>query len=318
MPGKPWGVRSIPEIDGRYPLWDQPNLIRDVDQGRFYLPDAEEGKRETIITSVIDAQPQQCLRLCGPTFITIWAALTTGGFFIFGTYHLWELACASALIAIGVICYWLWTGTATIPEKETKDVGLGLTLPIYLSGPDSIGWWAMFITMLADLTALMSLLFGYFFFWTFRDDFPPNPAQGPGVTWPALAAGLIAGAWFGTLMARHWNRRDHAFGFYAALSLSSLLAVAGASALLAGPWFSALDPTSHSYPATVWLLMIWAALHVALGVIMQVYCLARRLAGRMSARHDIDMHNAALYWHFNLFTVAATVAVVAGFPLVND
>ena len=43
MPPKPWGVRSIPEIDSRYPLWDQPNFMRDVDQGRFYLPDAEEG-----------------------------------------------------------------------------------------------------------------------------------------------------------------------------------------------------------------------------------------------------------------------------------
>ena len=43
MPGKPWGIRSIPEIDSRYPLWDQPNLMRDVDEGRFYLPDAEEG-----------------------------------------------------------------------------------------------------------------------------------------------------------------------------------------------------------------------------------------------------------------------------------
>ena len=57
MPGKPWGIRSIPEIDSRYPLWDQPNFVRDVDEGRFYLPDAEEGKRETIVTSVIDAQP---------------------------------------------------------------------------------------------------------------------------------------------------------------------------------------------------------------------------------------------------------------------
>ena len=30
--------------------------------------------------------------------------------------------------------YWLWTGTAFIPEKEEKDVGLGLTLPLYVSG----------------------------------------------------------------------------------------------------------------------------------------------------------------------------------------
>ena len=33
MPAQPWGVRSVPEIDSRYPLWDQPNLLRDVDEG---------------------------------------------------------------------------------------------------------------------------------------------------------------------------------------------------------------------------------------------------------------------------------------------
>ncbi|HEX6985978.1 MAG TPA: cytochrome c oxidase subunit I, partial [Planctomycetaceae bacterium] len=33
IPGKPWGVRSIPEIDSRYPLWEQPNFMRDVDEG---------------------------------------------------------------------------------------------------------------------------------------------------------------------------------------------------------------------------------------------------------------------------------------------
>src|SRR5687768_4046903 len=80
MPGKPWGVRSIPEIDSRYPLWDQPNFIRDVDLGRFYLPDAEEGLRETIVTTPIDARPIQVQRLPGNSFITIYAALTTGGF----------------------------------------------------------------------------------------------------------------------------------------------------------------------------------------------------------------------------------------------
>ncbi len=82
MPGQPWGVRSVPEIDSRYPLWDQPNVIRDVDEGRFYLPDAEEGRRETLVTSVIDAEPVQCLRVPGPTFLTLFAAAFTGGVFI--------------------------------------------------------------------------------------------------------------------------------------------------------------------------------------------------------------------------------------------
>ena len=136
MPGQPWGIRSIPEIDSRYPLWDQPNFVRDIDEGRFYLPDAEEGRRETIITSVLDAEPQQCARLPGSSFITLWAALGTGGFFIFGTYHWWTAALISLIAGMAVIIFWLWTGTGEIPEKESKDVGLGLTLPLYLSGRD--------------------------------------------------------------------------------------------------------------------------------------------------------------------------------------
>jgi cytochrome c oxidase subunit I+III len=316
MPGMPWGVRSIPEIDSRYPLWDQPNMIRDYDEGRFYLPDAEEEKRETIVTSVIDAQPEQCQRLPGSTFIALFAALTTGGFFIFGTYHLWWLAFISIALAMFIIIYWLWTGTAIIPEKDEKDVGLGLKLPLYVSGSLSMGWWAMFITMLADLTAFVSLVFGYFFFWTIHTDFPPDPSPGPGVLWPAVAAGLLLAAWALTIFARRWNKRDWSSGFYAALLIAVALSVGGGAALLAGPWLTGLAPASHVYPATVWILVIWTAAHVVVGLIMQLYCVARRLAGRMTSRYDIDISNVALYWHFVAVTVVITVAVIAGFPLV--
>jgi len=316
MPGQPWGIRSIPEIDSRYPLWDQPNFTRDVDEGRFYLPDAEELRRETIITSVIDAQPRQCARLPGPTFITLWAALTTGGFFIFGTYHWWTLALVSLLVALGVIIYWVWTGTALIPEKEEKDVGLGLTLPLYVSGPQSVGWWAVFITMMAMMSAFMSLIFGYFFFWTVRNDFPPDPASGPGIFWPSLAAVLLLGGWAMTLLARRLNKKDRAIGFYFGIVAAVVFAIAGGVALLAGPWLTGLDPASHVYPATVWILVIWTASQTLVGVIMQLYCIARRIAGRMTARYDIDICNVALYWHFTVLTAVITVAVIAGFPLV--
>ena len=317
MPGKPWGVRSIPEIDSRYPLWEQPNFERDVDEGRFYLPDAEEGQRETIVSSVIDATPQHCQRLPGPSFLPMLAAITTGGFFIFGTFHLWWLALASLPLALGVIVYWLWTGTAIIPEKPSKDAGLGLTLPLYASGSASVGWWAVFITMLADMTAFVCLLFGYFFFWTLHEDFPPDPAAGPGVFWPLTSAALVSIAWLLMLAARRSNRRDAAGGFYATAGTATVLALAGAAALVAGPWVTGLDPTLHIYPAVVWVLVAWSAAHVAIGVIMQLYCIARRIGGRMDAQHDIDLGNSTLYWHFCMLTVTATVAVIAGFPLVS-
>jgi cytochrome c oxidase subunit I+III len=169
--------------------------------------------------------------------------------------------------------------------------------------------------MLGDLTAFASLVFGYFFYWTIHDDFPPSPPGGPGVAWPAVAAMLLLAAWALTALARGWNRRDQVHAFYAGLGGAAVLAVAGGAALVAGPAVSGLDPTTHVYPAIVWVLVMWTALHVAAGVVMQLYCIARRLFGRMTARHDIDIHNVALYWHFNLLTAGVTVAVIAGFPL---
>jgi cytochrome c oxidase subunit I+III len=219
------------------------------------------------------------------------------------------------VLALATIVTWLWTGTAEIPEKPEKDVGLGLTLPLYVSGPTSVGWWGMLITMLGVVTAFISLVFGYFFYWTARTDFPPAGATGPGVWWPALALALLMCAWLLMVTARRWNRMDAVAWFYAAIAIAMLLTVAGGWALIAGPWVTKVDPVTHVYGAIVWVLVIWSAAHAALGVIMQVYCAARRLAGRMTARHDQDIVNTVLYWHFLAFTVFVTVAMIAGFPL---
>ena len=120
MPSESWGVRSIPEIDSRYPLWDQPNLVRDVDEGRFYLADAEEGRRETLITTTIDARPIQCLRVPGPSFLPFWAAVFTGGFFILSTFHWWTPAVVSGVVAIGLILGWGWAGTRRSGARSAR------------------------------------------------------------------------------------------------------------------------------------------------------------------------------------------------------
>ena len=316
MPGQPWGVRTIPEIDARYPLWQQPDFVQHYDEGRFFLPDAAEGRREMLVTSSLDATPMQCMRIPGPTFITLAAAVFVGGIFIFPTFKMYTLMGVSAALALATIVVWLWTGTGEIPEKDHKDIGLGVTVPLYLSGRDAVGWWAMCITMLAVFAAYISLVFGYFFYWTLHDDFPPQPSPGPGVFWPMVAAALLASAWLLTAWGRVWNRKDLPGVFYPVMAGAVACAVAGLAALVQGPRVTALDPAGGVYAATVWLLVAWTGVQVAIGVVMQLYCAARRMAGRMDARHDMDLANVVLYWHFTGVTAVVTVAVIAGFPLV--
>src|SRR5690606_14692546 len=114
LPTRAWSVRSIPIVRSRYPLWDQPGLSQEVDAGAYYLPDAQEGKRETLITSVLDAEPERCLRVPGPAFLPLWTALFTGGAFIAPVFGWYVVAGISAVVAIALVLTWLWTGTAVI------------------------------------------------------------------------------------------------------------------------------------------------------------------------------------------------------------
>jgi cytochrome c oxidase subunit I+III len=170
--------------------------------------------------------------------------------------------------------------------------------------------------MLASQAAFWCLVFGYFFFWSQHPTFPPAGVTGPGVLWPTLGGLGVAAAWVAIVSARRCNGSDNRVGFYLSIVLCLVLAALGAAGLVAGPLTTNLDPTAHAYQATVWILVAWNLLHLIAGSIMVVYSLLRRAAGRLTARHDIDISNTVLFWHFTLFTAAITVAVIAGFPLV--
>jgi cytochrome c oxidase subunit I+III len=308
-----WGIRSIPLIETRYPIWDQPNFVKKVDEGRFFLPDAEEGRRETIVTSVLDAKPVAVIRVGTPSWLPMAAAVTVGGVFILTTYHFYWAALSSGVLALGVILRWMWT-TAEIPEKPCKPIGHGMELPLYISGPQAPGWWAMFITMLADATAFSGLVFGYYFFWTVHEDFPPEGLAGPGATWPMVALLLTAVGWAATVGARELHRRGAVAMARLLLGSGAVLSLGSVAAALAGPWLAGMDPAAHSYPAMVWTLAIWTVAHAAIGAIAQLYALARSLAGRATPKHDADVRNVTLYHHFLMFTAAVAWPTLGLFP----
>ncbi len=312
VPEEAWGVRSVPYVTSRYPLWDQPKLVERMDAGRYYLTDSPDHQRETIVTSVIDAKPIYVQRVTGPAWITIWAAIFTGGAFIFPTFHIYKPAIVCGAFAIVCVLYWLWTSTARPPKDEMREAGLGLRLPTYMSGPDSVGWWGMWITMLGDATAFASIVFGFFFYWTARPDFPPADADHAIGVWVAAAALLGVLAWAATVLAREVNRRGNVMLARLALVLAPLSAAAAAGAA----WLAVrdLDPVSHVYPAILWALMVWLVVHLCAGIVMQCYCLAGSLFGKVTPRHDADLRNVTLYWHFVALKVLVTAAVLGLVP----
>jgi heme/copper-type cytochrome/quinol oxidase subunit 3 len=257
------------------------------------------------------------MRIGGPTVKPMLAAVTLGSVFILTTFHFYLAAAAGAVAALAAILWWLWTGTGLIPEKKEKHAGLGMLLPLYSSGPRSPGWWAMFITMMADSTAFASLIFGYLFYWTIHPEFPPagQPGlEGPGVQWPMIAMALFLASWLLTVGARQWNARARVTAARTALLGAVAASGAGGLAALAGPWTSGLEPAAHVYPAIVWVLVIWVAAHAVLAIIMLLYVLARSIAGRMTPTYDGDLRNVTVYQHFLVLSALTTFPLLAFFP----
>jgi cytochrome c oxidase subunit I+III len=172
----------------------------------------------------------------------------------------------------------------------------------------------MFITMTGDAAAFASLVFGYFFYWTIHPDLAAGHT-GPGALWPMIATVVLLLAWGAMITARWMNGRGATGAMRATLLASSALTIAGAVAGLAGPWLSGLDPTSHVYPAIVWVIVIWTAAHAGAGLVMQFYCLARSFAARLDPVHDADLRNTTLYFHFLAVTATVAFAVVGLIPL---
>lgn len=313
-PVQPWGMRCAPQVSSRYPLWDDPDFVRRYDEGRGLLPDAREGRRETVLTTVLDARPIQIQRLPVPSPLPMLSAIGLAGLFIFPTFHWTIPAMISGAFAAVFVLAWLWTGTNEIPEAPTKDAGRGITLPLHASGPSSIGWWAVFITMTGSSTAFASLVFAYFYYWTIHPVWPPAGTPVMSAFWPGIAAVAALAHWASMFAARRATDRSRPGLARLAMVVAAATALLSASALMLGPWSAGLDPKSHAYPATIWVLAGWSAAHLLLGMVAALYCLARSLAGRISAEFDGDLWNATLFAHFTVPTVLVTLAVMRLFP----
>src|SRR5690606_129831 len=95
LPNGHYSHRRVPEVTSAYPLWDQPGLAKEVEEGAHYLPGALTGTRDTLVTSAVHARPQWVLRLPMPGWAPLVAAWFTAAFFFSLTFKVLALAAVS-------------------------------------------------------------------------------------------------------------------------------------------------------------------------------------------------------------------------------
>ena len=306
-PTPDFNIRSIPEVTSMDPLWDQKGLLERIRRGEEYLASAPEGKREVFATSILDGTPQHVVRLPGPTFLPLVAALATAAVFVGVLLSAYAASAAGAAAFLIILLVWLWD---PLPEKDAKDVGKGLRLPIDVGDQTSVGWVGAVVFLLVDAALFASLVYSYFYLWTVAEVWPP-PGYRPMLEAPAVLATVLLLGCLPAAAVAHYGATSGAGGVaLIGLALTVVLAAAvlgvGFLAYLGFPF--AID--SNAYAAVVVSLALCLALHVLLALGAAAFAIARIFVVGMTRRHSLPVRVAALFWFYTILQGVIVYAVI--------
>ena len=277
LPTGLYSSRSIPVVRSREPLWDDPHICDDVEQGRYLLPNAPTGLRETLITSPLRAEPEYLQIMPGPSPWPLLAAIFTAGFFLLLTVQAYTPGFASGVLATLCTLRWLWD-TDRVVKEEQVDVGAGIMLPTYVTGPRTHGWWAMVILLIVIGMIFAMAVFSFLYLYGVQPSFWTAPAgwEGAAVALPLYALAAGAALWSRVMLAREATR----------LWTPGILFLTGAVALAAAVgtditfWqASGLKPDASGQGAIVYMLLTLQALLAFIGLLMAGYISARNSRG---------------------------------------
>jgi cytochrome c oxidase subunit I+III len=171
------------------------------------------------------------------------------------------------------------------------------------------GWWGM-ACFCASEAALFGTLIATYFFLRFNNrQWPPAGIEPPSVTLPIVLAAVLATTAVPMLLAARAamaGRRRAVLGFVAL----ALVVQGGYLAVQIVEYLSDLSkfgPDDHVYGSIYFTMLAADHAHVALGIIFDVWVLARLWSGLTNYR-VVTVRVVALYWYL---VIGITVLVVA-------
>ena len=298
LPTGLYSTRSIPVVTSRDPLWDRPQLPKEVEEGRYFLPRSATGQRETLITSTVMAEPQYVQLMPGPSPWPMSAAIFTALFFLSLTVQGYAFAVFCGLLAIASTLRWLWETDRPI-KQESADIGGGIVVPISITGSSSHSWWALNTLMVVIGMIGFMAIFAYLYLYGINPDVWSAP---PPLSETILIAGIevlaLLSAWGGRrVLATKKGRLAEDMPWMLEALAAALLV--GALYLDVTGWLATgLAPTKNGMGASVFMLSVLQGQVVFVAVIMAIYLGFREARGIMTTPTNVTMDVVARFIMF--------------------
>jgi cytochrome c oxidase subunit I+III len=318
MPPPTYNFASLPTVTSRTPLTDargkSGNLAVDLARGQGFLGFVRAGRLETLGVEITTGRLEQVVRLPNSTFLPLWTALVTGVFFVAVLLKFYLVAAAGFVATVAMLLTWT-RGWGDRADRGVMTVGLGEEVPPHTEIASAPSNWAMTLALFANCTAYASLAFGMLFLWVVAPNWPSPELVKPGLLASGLiVAGLVAAAFaaVNSVAPAVLARARQRVRWLAVAAAGHVAAVAGFAMLMT----AVPDPTRHAYLAATFVLLAYAALHAAFGVVFAGYGLWRSHAGYVSPARSLDLRIGAQWHRYTAAIGLITLLLVHGLPRV--
>ena len=168
------------------------------------------------------------------------------------------------------------------------------------------GWWGVALFVATEAT-LFGCIFGTYFYLRFKSvHWPPEGIPAPGVVVPLVLAGVLAVTSVPMQLAYVATRAGRA-RLAQLFLLGALVVQTGYFAMQMHLYVHdvrAHPPQLHAYTSVTHLMLGADHFHVLVGLLLNLFLLAKLLDGRVTGYRLAGVRAGAFYWHFvNLLTL---------------
>jgi heme/copper-type cytochrome/quinol oxidase subunit 3 len=161
------------------------------------------------------------------------------------------------------------------------------------------GWWGMALLIATEFTLFASLIASYFYLRFQNSAWPPAGIEDPSVTLPAVFTGILVATcipMWGAVRAARAGRRAAAW-LLIAVAFAVQAAYLGLQLWLFVDDLNSFSPTETAYGSIYFALLGIHHVHVAVGLLLDVWLLAVLAFGLTNYRL-LGLRVIAMYWYF--------------------
>jgi cytochrome c oxidase subunit I+III len=301
-PPQPYNFDPLPAVHSRYPLWD---AASDVGTHHF---ESYVGRRETLATTVLDAEPEQRVPLPGNTLLPFITAVAILCILISTLFHV-VFVTIFTFVTLALIGIWNW------PRKHERSMewvkagpedALTVSTVIQEKGKHPPYFYGNLLFILIEAIEFSALIASYFYIRSSTSDWPPGDMALPKLVLPSLATLILLISMIPTEVGdkaiKKDDKRTLALGAFLTAVLDSVFLIIMLKHLsdLNFQW------TFNAYASLYWVLIVSALIFVGVMMLENLYILVLAIQGYYNLeRHAaVEVDGISSY-----FVVAVWVAV---------